>query len=113
MNISCAEFQGVRYGFKLNHLKPADDPAGLYRKMNTSALRNAPQSAGNCISIGNDFRLNIPAPGIRVWIHDGLQQAGRERSFRIVLENEHRHIEKALSSRSYIFRYNGFRLPPE
>jgi len=60
MNISCAEFQGVRYGFTLNHLKPADDPSGLYWKLNTAALRNASQSAGNCISIGNDFKLNIP-----------------------------------------------------
>lgn len=61
LNISCAEYQGVRYGFRLDYSKIADDPFGLYWKMDISTFGNAGNAGGSCISVGSDLKINIPS----------------------------------------------------
>lgn len=60
LSISCAEYQGVRYGFKLDYSK-SSDPSGLYWKMDTSTIRNVGNTGGSCISVGNDLKINVPS----------------------------------------------------
>jgi len=60
LNISCAEYQGARYGFKLDYSK-SSDPSGLYWKMDTSTIRNVGNTGGSCISIGNDLKISVPS----------------------------------------------------
>jgi len=60
LNISCAEYQGARYGFKLDYSK-SSDPSGLYWKMDTSTIRNVGNTGGSCISVGNDLKISVPA----------------------------------------------------
>jgi|GEM_PF-2192164 len=60
LSISCAEYQGVRYGFKLDYSK-SSDPSGLYWKMDTSTIRNVGNTGGSCISVGNDLKISVPS----------------------------------------------------
>jgi len=51
INITCAEYQGVRYKFNLNYI------SDLFWKMDANTIANG--DVGNCISVGNDLKLNM------------------------------------------------------
>lgn len=60
LNVPCVEYQGVRYGFGMNFSPVADDPVNLYWKMDASTFKNANNTEGSCIAVGNDLKLDIP-----------------------------------------------------
>jgi hypothetical protein len=61
LDIFCAEYQGVRYGFRLNYAPVTADPSGLYWKMDILTSGRAYSDAKGCISVGNDLQLNVPS----------------------------------------------------
>ncbi len=60
LNVFCVEYQGIRYGFTFNAYQVADDPSGLYWKMDSSTFQKADHTEGSCIPVGNDLEIKIP-----------------------------------------------------
>ncbi len=58
IQVPCAEYDGIQYGFLLDFYPNPDDLAGLYWKM---VLSTVTQGQGdNCLQIGEDLSMPVP-----------------------------------------------------
>jgi len=62
MDIFCAEYDGEKYGFRLNLTPVAADPSAYYWKGDLSTFGKAYSDSNTkgCISVGKDLHLNVP-----------------------------------------------------
>ena len=62
MDIFCAEYDGAKYGFRLNLTPVAADPSGYYWKgdLLTFGKAYSDSSGKGCIPVGKDLHLNVP-----------------------------------------------------
>jgi len=60
MDIFCAEYDGEKYGFRMNLTPVAADPSAYYWKGDLSTFGKAYSSGKGCISVGKDLHLNVP-----------------------------------------------------
>jgi peptidyl-prolyl cis-trans isomerase B (cyclophilin B) len=56
---SCVQYQGVQYGFTLNHTMVSGDPTGHYWKINPATASVVQKDA--CMPVGDDFKVNLCA----------------------------------------------------
>jgi len=61
MDIFCAEYQGAKYGFRMNYSPLSSDPSGFYWKMDIPTFGKAYSDAKGCISVGNNLQIVIPS----------------------------------------------------
>jgi len=62
MDIFCAEYDGAKYGFRLNLTPVAADPSAYYWKgdLLTFGKAYSDSSGKGCIPVGKDLHLNVP-----------------------------------------------------
>jgi len=62
MDIFCAEYDGEKYGFRLNLTPVAADPSAYYWKGDVLTFGKAYSDSNSkgCISVGKDLHLNVP-----------------------------------------------------
>jgi hypothetical protein len=63
MEIFCAEYEGVKYGFRLNLTPVAADPSAYYWKMDVLTFGKASSDSNTkgCIPVVKGFHLNVPS----------------------------------------------------
>jgi len=63
IDIFCAEYEKVKYGFRLNLTPVAADPSGYYWKGDvlTFGKGYSDSNTKGCISVGKDLQLNVPS----------------------------------------------------
>ncbi|GEM_PF-834698 len=59
MAVSCAQYQGVQYGFILNRTPVSSDPKGYYWKINPSSEYTVQRD--DCMLVGDDLKMNLCA----------------------------------------------------
>jgi len=59
MAVSCAQYQGVQYGFILNHTPVSSDPTGHYWKINPTTVYMVQRD--DCMLVGDDLKMNLCA----------------------------------------------------
>ncbi|HAO23362.1 MAG TPA: hypothetical protein DCQ37_24695 [Desulfobacteraceae bacterium] len=59
MAVSCAQYQGVQYGFILNHTPVSSDPRGYYWKINPTPAYTVQRD--DCMLVGDDLKMNLCA----------------------------------------------------
>ncbi|HAO22533.1 MAG TPA: hypothetical protein DCQ37_19970, partial [Desulfobacteraceae bacterium] len=57
VTVSCAQYEGVQYGFMLNYTPVSTDSDGYYWKMDTSAVSQVQEYP--CMLLGHDLKLNL------------------------------------------------------
>jgi len=61
MDIFCAEYDGAKYGFRMNLTPVAADPSAYYWKGDVLTFGKAYSEAKGCIPVGKDLHLNVPS----------------------------------------------------
>lgn len=61
IGISCARYQNIQYGFRLDYKSVQKDPEGFYWKIDPLTISVIPNAATACTTIGSDLKMPVCA----------------------------------------------------